>query len=164
VKVLKFNEDHLKRSSMKVLIYNANRLERKYLTTANKDRHQLVFAASPLNESSIVLAEHFDVISVSAEDKVTAKELQKLKEMNVRLISIRAASYDNVDVDAAKKMGIRVANMPKELHPPIYVKDLLDQMAAKTFYNIDCLAKNKICKNELTDFRIKKQETHARVV
>ena len=143
---------------MKVLFYSSNRVERKYLLAANKDKYQLVFTAEPLSESAIKLAEHFDVISVSAEDKVTAKEMQQLKETSVRLISIRAASFPNVDIDAAKRVGIRVANTPKELTPPLFVKDLLEQMAAKTLYNISCLARNKMCKNELTDFRMSKVE------
>ena len=103
-----------------------------------------------------MLAEHFDAISISAEDNLPAKYLQKLKEMNVRFILIRAAGYNNIDLGKAQSIGLRVAIIPKEQQPPLFVKDLLGQMAEKALYNINCWAKNKICKYELTEFRITK--------
>jgi D-lactate dehydrogenase len=53
------------------------------------------------------------VISIFANDDASAPVLDKLENMGVKFIAIRAAGYDNVDIARARQLGICVANVPE---------------------------------------------------
>lgn len=62
---------------------------------------------------TVSLAEGCDVVCIFAGDTATAPVLHDLAASGVRHIAIRAAGYDNVDLQAASALGISVANVPE---------------------------------------------------
>ena len=62
---------------------------------------QFRFLETKLNEDTVELANGCDAVCVFVNDNVNAKVIDRLYEMGVRLIALRSAGYNNVDVHSA---------------------------------------------------------------
>ncbi|OYU80693.1 MAG: hydroxyacid dehydrogenase [Flavobacterium sp. BFFFF1] len=98
---------------MKVAIFSTKYYEREYLERANAaGQHQLTYFDVPLQEQTMDMARGFDAVSIQITDRVNAKVISRLSELKVKLIDLRSAGYDNVDVEAATAFGIAVMRVP----------------------------------------------------
>lgn len=97
---------------MKVLVYSAKAFEIPYLEKANLNRHQLTFTKDALSSETAMQAIGYDAISIFSADDASFVTLEKLKEFGVSYITLRSVGYDNVNLKAAQRLGIRVANVP----------------------------------------------------
>ncbi len=97
---------------MKVAIFSAKKYDREFLSTANASRHHLGFFEAHLNEETVGLATGFDAVCVFVNDHVNSAVIAKLRSLGVRLIALRCAGYNNVDLSAATKEGITVVRVP----------------------------------------------------
>ena len=97
---------------MKILFYSTKDFEKGYLETANSDGFKIHFTTEPLSPETVDLAQGYNAISIFANDDASAPVIQSLKKNAVKYIAVRAAGYDNVDIDAANKAEIVVANVP----------------------------------------------------
>jgi D-lactate dehydrogenase len=95
-----------------VAIFSTKKYDREFLTAANASRHQLRFFEPQLNEETVSLAAGFDVACVFVNDQVNAPVITNLHSLGVRLIALRCAGYNNVDLAAAMKQGITVVRVP----------------------------------------------------
>ena len=62
---------------------------------------QFKFWETKLNEDTVELAKGCDAVCVFVNDDVNARVIEKLYEYGVKLIALRSAGYNNVDVQAA---------------------------------------------------------------
>ncbi|MBS1575666.1 MAG: 2-hydroxyacid dehydrogenase [Bacteroidetes bacterium] len=97
---------------MRILFYSIKDFEHPYLLEANKKNFPVKMTESALGTETASFAEGFTVVSIFTGDDASAPVIKKLKEVNVKYIAIRAAGYDNVDLQAAKENAIQVANVP----------------------------------------------------
>ena len=97
---------------MNVAIFSAKKYDREFLSAANSSRHNLRFFEPHLNEETVDLATGFDAVCVFVNDQVNSSVIAKLRSLGVRLIALRCAGYNNVDLSAATKHGITVVRVP----------------------------------------------------
>ena len=98
---------------MKVAVFSTKYYEREYLDKYNKtSNHQLTYFEIPLNKDSVNLTKGFDAVSLMLSDKVDEDVINILSENKIRLIDLRSAGYDNVDVAIAAKRNIKVLRVP----------------------------------------------------
>src|SRR5213595_3328368 len=97
---------------VKVAIFSAKKYDREFLNTANSSRHELHSFEPHLNEETAGLAAGFGAVCVFVNDQVNAAVIAKLRSLGVRLIALRCAGYNNVDLSAAKKHAITVVRVP----------------------------------------------------
>lgn len=97
---------------MKVLFYSTKKFEKPFLEAANRQHFELVYKTAPLSAETVQMAEGFDAVSIFTSDDASAPVLTQLKELDISLIAVRAAGYDNVDLKAAAKLCIQVSNVP----------------------------------------------------
>lgn len=97
---------------MKVLVYSARNFEVPYLKMANNNVHIVKYIEDSLNTNTACLAINYDVISIFSSDKASSIVLEKLKSFGVKFIALRSAGFDNVNLNIAKKLGYKVANVP----------------------------------------------------
>ena len=97
---------------MNVAIFSTKKYDREFLNAANASRHQLRFFEPHLNEETAGLATGFDAVCVFVNDQVNAAVIAKLHSLGIRLIALRCAGYNNVDLAAATKHGITVVRVP----------------------------------------------------
>ncbi|MBO6607475.1 2-hydroxyacid dehydrogenase [Psychroserpens sp.] len=97
---------------MKVLVYSAKAFEIPYLEKANLNKHQLTFIEDALSSETAMQAIGYDAISLFSADDANFLNLELLKEFGVKYITLRSVGFDNVNLKAAERLGIRVANVP----------------------------------------------------
>jgi D-lactate dehydrogenase len=97
---------------MKIAVFSAKKYDREFLCAANASRHELRFFEPHLSEETAGLARGFDAVSVFVNDQVNAAVVATLHSLGVRLIALRCAGYNNVDLAAATKHGLTVVRVP----------------------------------------------------
>ena len=97
---------------MKVAIFSAKKYDREFLSAANAARHEIRFFEPHLSEETVGLAAGFDAVCVFVNDQVNAAVIARLHSLGVRLIALRRAGYNNVDLAPAKKHGISLVRVP----------------------------------------------------
>jgi D-lactate dehydrogenase len=97
---------------MKVAIFSTKNYDREFLGGANASRHELRFFEPHLNEETAGLAAGVDAVCVFVNDQVNAAVIARLHSLGLRLITLRCAGYNNVDLAAATKYRITVMRVP----------------------------------------------------
>lgn len=98
---------------MKIAVYSTKLYEKAFFEEANRlGRHELTFIADRLSEETVDLVWGCDVVCCFVTDDLHCAVLQKLKEKGVRLVALRSAGYDHVDVQAAHSLGLGVVRVP----------------------------------------------------
>jgi len=97
---------------MKILVYSAEDFTVPYLEKANKGKHKLSFSKDALSSETAMKAVGYDAISIFSADEASFVIIEKLKDFGVKYITLRSAGYDNVNLTAASKFNISVANVP----------------------------------------------------
>jgi D-lactate dehydrogenase len=97
---------------MKVTVYSTLSFERSLLEQANAGRHQLQLLDNHLDAETAALAQGSQAVSLFAADDASAPVLEQLWALGVRYVLVRAAGTDNVDLAAAHRLGLHVANVP----------------------------------------------------
>jgi D-lactate dehydrogenase len=97
---------------MKVAVFSAKNYDQAFLCAANDSRHELRFFEPHLNEQTAGLAAGFDAVCIFVNDQIGSATVAELSSLGVRLIALRCAGYNNVDLTAAKKHGITIVRVP----------------------------------------------------
>ena len=97
---------------MNVTIYSTQSFERDSLRLANANRHHLQLLAAGLSANTTPLAQASKAISIFTDDTVSAPVLKQLWSHGVRYLVLRATGHENLDLEAAHRLGMRVANVP----------------------------------------------------
>ena len=98
---------------MKIAIYSTKSYDRKYIELINaKYNFDLEFFDFMLNESTARLAEHCEVVCIFVNDNGSRKVLEKLAALGVKIVVLRCAGFNNVDLKAAQELGIQVVRVP----------------------------------------------------
>jgi D-lactate dehydrogenase len=98
---------------MKVAVFSTKSYDRKFLEAANADyRHELVFFEPRLTADTAVLATGFPAVCAFVNDQLDHKTLKTLAEQGTRLIALRSAGFNHVDLSAATELGMTVVRVP----------------------------------------------------
>jgi D-lactate dehydrogenase len=98
---------------MKVAVFSTKVYDRKFLSDANSPtQHELVFFEPRLNRDTAILAAGFPAVCVFVHDQVDAPTLELLASRGTRLVVLRCAGFNNVDLQAAADLGISVVRVP----------------------------------------------------
>ena len=97
---------------MKVLVYSSKDFEIPYLENANNRKHQLTFIREALSSKTAEKAIGYDAISIFSADEACFITIEKLKDFGVKFIVLRSVGHDNINLRAASRSNIKVANVP----------------------------------------------------
>lgn len=96
---------------MRIAVFSTYTYDEVYLNRFNSG-HELNFFVLPLNEQTVALTQGYDAICIFVNDTVNKSVLELLHANGVRLVVLRCAGFNNVDVAAASKLGIPVLRVP----------------------------------------------------
>ncbi|QLG89603.1 2-hydroxyacid dehydrogenase [Chitinibacter bivalviorum] len=98
---------------MRVAVFDSKRFDRSTLEAANQlFGHELVFFEERLGAHTAPLAEDFDVVCPFVNDKLDHKTICRLAKLGVKLIALRCAGFNGVDLAAAAEFDIPVTRVP----------------------------------------------------
>ncbi len=97
---------------MNVVVYSAKRYDHEYLQIAFGGRHRAVFLDAPLSLQTAEFATGYSAICAFVNDDLGEPVLKALARTGVRLIALRCTGFNNVDLKAARNLGLRVARVP----------------------------------------------------
>jgi D-lactate dehydrogenase len=97
---------------MKIAFFDTHEFERESFRIANGGRHEIVFIEARLTEQTASLALGCEVACSFVNDRVDAAALATLSKLGVRLLALRSAGFNHVDLDAAATLGIPVVRVP----------------------------------------------------
>jgi D-lactate dehydrogenase len=98
---------------MKVAVFSTKAYDRKFLSAANSPtQHELIFFEPRLNRDTAILAAGNPAVCVFVHDQVDAPTLELLASRGTRLVVLRCAGFNNVDLQAAANLGITVVRVP----------------------------------------------------
>lgn len=98
---------------MKVAVFSTKPYDRSFLQAANAAcRHELVFFEPHLTKETAILAVGFPVVCAFVNDALGSEVLKILARQGTRLIALRSAGFNNVDLIAARDLGLTVVRVP----------------------------------------------------
>ena len=87
---------------IKVVLYDAKAYDRpSFEHYGQLHDMQFRFLETKLNEDTVELARGCDAVCVFVNDTVNAKVIDRLYEMGIKMVALRSAGYNNVDVRSA---------------------------------------------------------------
>ena len=98
---------------MKIAFYDTHSYDKQSFDEANKAfGFEIHYNEFKLNENTVVTAQGYDAVCVFVNDVVNGWVISALKDCGVKLIALRCAGFNNVDLAAAKNAGIAVVRVP----------------------------------------------------
>lgn len=98
---------------MKVAVFSTKPYDEQFLNCANNEgKHELTFFESRLNCQTVKLAENFPCICTFVNDRLDADILQYLYDHGTKLLALRCAGFNNVDLKKAGSLGMTIARVP----------------------------------------------------
>ena len=98
---------------MRVALFSTKAYDRDSFTQANeKFGHDLVFLEPRLGRDTAPLAKGFETVCAFVNDVLDAPTVQALANGGTKLIALRSAGFNNVDLDACREHGVTVVRVP----------------------------------------------------
>jgi len=98
---------------MKIAVFNTKAYDKKFLTEANSPYgHSLEFLTVHMDEHTATLAAGYPAVCVFVNDLVDRRVIEILAAGGTKIIALRCAGFNNVDLTACDEKGISVVNVP----------------------------------------------------
>ena len=92
---------------MKIAFFDTKSYDEEYFSAYSNKNVKMKFFETKLNEDTVSLANGYDAVCVFVNDDVNSTVIDKLVKYGVKLIALRCAGYNNVDLKQAKgKIGV----------------------------------------------------------
>lgn len=98
---------------MKVAIFGSKAYDQAFFQRVNADYgHELQFFKVRLSAETVQLAEGFEAVCVFVNDQLSEPVLEQLAGLGVSFVALRCAGFNNVDLHAARRLGMQVVRVP----------------------------------------------------
>jgi D-lactate dehydrogenase len=98
---------------MRVAFFSTKSYDRQFFEAENaKHGYELTFLEVPLNAKTAILGADFPVVCMFVNDQADAATLETLAARGTRLLALRCAGFNTVDLRRAAELGIQVVRVP----------------------------------------------------
>ncbi|QKE62544.1 2-hydroxyacid dehydrogenase [Aquipseudomonas campi] len=98
---------------MRIILFSSKAYDRdSFLAASAPADWHLQFQEAHLNLQTAALAAGYPVVCAFINDDLSAAVLERLAAGGTRLIALRSAGYNHVDLDAAQQLGLSVVRVP----------------------------------------------------
>ena len=100
---------------MKVAVFSSKSYDREFLDSANAAAnagHELSYFEVKLDLQSAVLAAGHEAVCAFVNDQLDRNVLEKLAAQDTKLVALRSAGFNHVDLEAAYDLDIRIGRVP----------------------------------------------------
>ena len=102
---------------MRITVYSAQPYDRHFFDEIRESRFtdagfEWLYQTASLEAGTVALAEGSDAVCVFVNDCLDAEVIEALAALGIRAIVLRCAGFNNVDLEAAHRLGLFVARVP----------------------------------------------------
>ena len=98
---------------MKVAFFSTKSYDREYFNKFNTaNLHELTFFEVPLNEQTAILTVGFEAVCVFVNDIISQETIKIISKNGIKVIALRCAGFNNVDLKAARENELKVVRVP----------------------------------------------------
>ena len=98
---------------MKVAFFSTKSYDKEYFDQVNSDGHyQLSYFEAALNIATAALAKGHNTVCLFVNDKADKQTIEQLASNGIKLIALRCAGFNNIDLEAALKNNIKIVRVP----------------------------------------------------
>jgi D-lactate dehydrogenase len=98
---------------MKIAFYSAKPYEKVFFDKLKDEFNiQISYYEFPLNPETALFAQGYDAVCIFVNDNANEEVIQKLSESGVKVIALRCAGFNNVDIKTAHERNIQVVRVP----------------------------------------------------
>lgn len=100
---------------MRIAVFSTHRYDEQFLDRANKRHghgHVLVYFESRLKEKTAPLAAEYEAVCAFVNDRLNPAVLNVLAAGKTKLIALRCAGFNHVDLEEADRLGLTVVRVP----------------------------------------------------
>lgn len=98
---------------MRIALYSTKPYDKEYFQWVNESfNHEIKFFEANLNADTAYLSSGFDAICPFVNDTLDAQVIDILAANGVKLIALRSAGFNHVDLEHASKKGLRIMRVP----------------------------------------------------
>lgn len=98
---------------MKIAFFSTQPYDREFFNQANQDeRFAYQFYETHLGPHIVEAVNDVDAVCVFVNDRVNREVMEVLASRGVKIVALRCAGFNNVDLDAARAYGISVCRVP----------------------------------------------------
>ena len=103
---------------LKIAFFGAKDYDHIFFNELAKDKGEgtyncdIKYFSTRLTSETAALAKGYDAVCIFVNDECPRAALETLKECGVRLVLLRCAGFNNVDIAAAREFGITVLRVP----------------------------------------------------
>ena len=99
--------------ALRIAVVSAKAYDKKFFVEANKSfGFQIEFFEHRLEPATVSLCDGFDVVCAFVNDDLSARTLSELAKRHIKHVVLRCAGYNNVDLEAAKRLEISIQRVP----------------------------------------------------
>lgn len=141
---------------MKVALFSAKSYDKEFFDQFNDSAHLFTYFDAPLNKDTAKLCDGFDAVCVFVNDKMDKKTITLLAQYGVKLIVLRCAGFNNVDLITAKEQQIKVFRVPAYSPNAIaeHAVALILTLNRKTHKAYNRIRENNFSLKKLTGFNL----------
>ncbi|WDF47264.1 2-hydroxyacid dehydrogenase [Chryseobacterium sp. KACC 21268] len=98
---------------MKITFFSTKPYDKEFFDKVNQDfNFELEYFETHLGPHILNVIDHSDAVCAFVNDTLNAEVLESLSKKGVKYIALRCAGFNNVDLEAAKRLGMRVCRVP----------------------------------------------------
>lgn len=100
---------------MKIVSYSTKHYDRKHMEWVNQHNgyhYDIEYFDFNLTKQTAKNAVGADAVCIFVNDDANRAVLQELASLNIRILALRCAGFNNVDLEAAAELGITVVRVP----------------------------------------------------
>ena len=96
---------------MKIAFFSTKSYDREFFNRHNQ-KHEIIYHEVPLSPQTVQLAAGTQAVCVFVNDELSEHVIGELARLGIRLIALRCAGFNNVNLAAARTHGIPVVRVP----------------------------------------------------
>lgn len=98
---------------MKTAVFSTKEFDRRFFDEANKKfKHELIYHKESLHRATAGMAAGCPAVCAFVNDQLDGQTLSALAAGGTRLVALRSAGYNNLDLASAKKLNMAVMRVP----------------------------------------------------
>lgn len=96
---------------MKIVSFETREDERKDFENIESELGiEIKYIEETLNDKTVEIVKGYEGVTILGHSKITSSILDRLNEYGVKYISTRTVGYNHIDIEYAKKLGVKISN------------------------------------------------------